>query len=227
MKAIKTFLLTATVSATLVLGCKQSPSTEVSNDGNSRGEPTLVCDAPVFDETSQTFSLTIHADSTAGAEVTYCLLDGDSILMACSDGLFTGIAPLEEGYNVLARAVWTDTTITTPKTHVVGFIIPREPIEKLETTELQRLINNKDAETIKNHLSQSIKLITVSGKRKPELLNDVFTFLGMGVWENVAVTDVTYDENNYITTITLKPTEQQDLTTEDVGDDANMFYDEY
>ena len=230
MKNIKTILTTAILASTLALtnACKQTPATETSNGADTRGEPTIVCEAPVFDEASKTFSLTIHADSTARAEVTYLLLDGDSILMQSSDGFFSGIAPLEEGYNVQARAVWADTTITTPKTHVVGFIIPREPIEKLEAADVQRLINNKDAETIRNYLSQNIKLITVGGKRKPELLNDVFTFLGMGVWETVTVTDVTYDDNNFITTITMKPTEQQDLTTaDDDADDADMFYDEY
>ena len=49
----------------------------------------------------------------------------------------------------------------------------------------------------------------------------------MGVWESVTVTDVTYDENNFITSITLKPTEQQDLTTAEGDEDADMFYDEY
>ena len=229
MKNNKTFLLTTAVVAMLGLsqGCKQSPGTETGGESDSRGVPTIVCDTPVFDEKSQTFSLTIHADSTARAEVTYFLLDGDSILMQCNNGYFSDTAPLEEGYNVQARAVWTDTTIITPKTHVVGFIIPREPIEKLAAAELQRLINAKNAETIKNYRSQSIKLSTVGGKRKPELLNDVFTFLGMGVWESVTVTDVTYDENNFITSITLKPTEQQDLTTAEGDEDADMFYDEY
>ena len=217
-------LIVAVIAALgLSQGCKQSPSTETGGGSDSRGVPTLVCEVPVFDEASQTFSLTIHADSVAGAEVTYFLLDGDNILMQSDDGIFSSIAPLEEGYNVQARAAWPDTTITTPKTHVVGFVIPRSPIEKLTAAELQKLINAKDAEAIKGYLSQSIKLSTVGGTRKPDLLNDVYTFLGMGVWETVTVTDVTYDENNYITSITLKPTEQQDMMTQE-GED---FYDEY
>lgn len=230
MKITKTtfLLIMGIASLALFQSCGQAPNASNGTDQeNSRGEPLIVRDTIIFEKTSNTFSLIVHADSTAGADVMFYLLDGDSILMQNSDGHFNGIAPFEEGYNVQVRAVWPDTTIISPRTHVSGFIVPREPIEKLDAEELQRLIITRDAGDIKQYLAQGIKINTVGSERKPELLQDVIVLLDMGVWPTLTVTNVTYDENNYITTITLKPTEQQSsIVTEDEKEEE-MFFDEY
>ena len=64
------------------------------------------------------------------------ILDGDSLLMQNEEGVFTGFAPLEDGYNVQLRVEWNDTTITTPMQHILGFVIPREPVEKMLALEV-------------------------------------------------------------------------------------------
>ena len=228
MKRIIYFLsITAltVITVGIVYSCKQTPATSISNSTTGRGEPTLVTAPPEFDEANQTFTLTLRADSTKGATVTYYLLDGDSLLMQNNDGLFKGVAPLEEGYNVRARVEWEDTTIVTPTVHVLGFIIPREAVEKLSADNLQRLLNEINRDEVNAHIAQDMKLTVVGSQMKPSLLHDVFLYLENKVWESVAVTQVNYDDYNFITSITLKPVEHIEPIVENDGTDE--FYDEY
>lgn len=226
MKAIKTLFfgfVASVVALTLFVNCK--PSSASGDGGNDRGKPVLYADTPEYDENTKSFSLTLHADSIADAEVTYYLLDGDSLLMQNNDGHFTGIAPLEEGYNVKAAVAWNDTTYVTPIIHVVGFVVPREPVEKLSVEEVTRLINQKDKETMEKHLAQGITLTVVESERKPALLNEVYLYLDSKIWKSVEVKDVKCDDNNLITSITLKPIGEQKEAVAD-QEDASDFYDE-
>ena len=224
-RVLSLMVLTAAATSALMISCKP-PSEPVSETPSTeRGEPVLMVGDPIFDESSQTFSLTLSTDSAADATVTYLLLDGDSLLMQGVDGHFTGIAPLEEGYNVQARVEWSDTAVVTPAIRVLGFIIPREPVEKLSLQELQRLINTRDNETMEKYLAQRVKLTILDSQMKPTLLHDVFLYLEHNVWESVSVSDVTYDDNNLITAIILKPIEHIEPITDD--DDGGDYYDEY
>ena len=152
-----------------------------------RGIPVLNHEDPVYDEASQSFSLTLTADSTDGAKVMFFLLDGEKIIMKNETGQFSGIAPLDEGYNVYLSAEWEDTTIVTSLEHIFGFVLPHEPIEAMSKEDLQQFINAKD---------KGIKLGEIEK-------------LEQGVWTSVQVTKVEYDENNLITDVTLKPTEKE------------------
>lgn len=203
--------------------CKPKPSENVESNLTERGEPVLLIDNPIFDESSQSFSLTLYADSTSGAVVTFFLFDGDSLIMQSSDGLFKSISPLEEGYNVQARVEWDDTTIITPVIHVVGFVVPREPVEKLSAEELQNLIIAREKTVIETHLAQRVKLTVHDCQENPSLLHDVFLYLENKVWDSVNVVDVTYDENNLIIGITLKAV----VKTVPQPDDDDEFYDVY
>jgi len=208
------------VSFCLMVGCKQSVAPSDIKT-TPRGEPTLVCDTLVFDEATKTFSLSLHADSTAEAKVTFILLDGDSILMQNEDGQFSGIYPLEEGYNVQLRAEWEDTTIMTPLSHILGFVIPREPIEKISEDTLQKLINAREKSLtlgINPHLAQGLIVKVTDTQMKASSLQEVVTFLKNGVWKSVSVTHVDYDDNNLVTSITLKPVEES-IDEEDYEED--------
>jgi len=218
---IRTTLLTFALLSFLY-GCNNNSATTPTPDSTGRGEPLLIVDAPSYEEYSKTFSLAIMADSTEGATVTYFLLDGDSLIAQSTDGSFKGISPMEEGYNVQARVAWEDTTIITPIVHVLGFVIPREPVEKLSNKELQQLINSKDEETLNLHLTQNVKLTVSDSQVKVTLLHDVFLRLENNVWDSVTVQDIAYDENNLITSITLKAKEREQQT-----DNSEEFYDEY
>ena len=202
------------------IGCKQ---TKVPDDAkNMRGEPTLVCDTLVFNEESKTFTLTLHADSTADAKVTFFLLDGDSLLMQNEEGVFTGIAPLEDGYNVQLRVEWNDTTITTPMQHIFGFVIPREPVEKMPAEELQKLILalDKSLSTGKNeHLAQGVVIKVIESKVPASTFQEIMMNLKGHTWTSVKVTDVTYDDNNLITSVTIKP--EGEIIIEDEEDEVN------
>ena len=199
-------------------GCSSSP-----NKTDDRGEPVLVVEDPQYDEDTKTFSLTVRVDSTEGADITYYLYDGDSLLMENSDGLFSAIAPLEEGYNVQAKVVWSDTTIVIPAIRVQGFVVQKK-IEKLPEKELQNLINKMDGNVLETHMAQQVKLTILNSKIKPLLIHDVLLQIKNRVWDSVTVTEVEYDENNYIVAITLNPVEHIVPVSED---DEEIIVDEY
>ena len=177
-----------------------------------RGIPVLNHEDPVYDEASQSFSLTLTADSTDGAKVMFFLLDGEKIIMKNETGQFSGIAPLDEGYNVYLSAEWEDTTIVTSLEHIFGFVLPHEPIEAMSKEDLQQLINAKD-KGIKlgenEHLAQAVMVTTIDSQNAVSTLLEAIEKLEQGVWTSVQVTKVEYDENNLITDVTLKPTEKE------------------
>ena len=224
---MKTELRLLTIAATTLLkavlfsGCREKASR--SEQVMQRGEPVLSNDIPVYDKTTQTFSLTVHADSIGDATVSYALLDGDSVIMKSEDGQFSGITPFEEGYNVRLSAQWEDTTIERT-IHVMDFIVPRDPVEKMTEDELELLINacDKSLRRSKNdHLAQGVKLVVKGTKLSPPLiLPDVITYIENGVWQKVDVIKVEYDDNNLINSITLKPIGE----VVDVDEDEDMEY---
>ncbi len=199
--------------------CKSSPEKNIE-----RGEPILVVEGIQYDEGSQSFSLTLRVDSTGDAAITYYLYDGDSLIMQNTDGYFTGISPLEEGYNVRAHVEWNDTTIVIPSIRVLGFVIQQETIEKLSDKEIQNLINIRDNEVLERHLAQQVELTILDSQIKPSLMHDVLLQLENKVWDSVTVSDVKFDKNNLITAITLKPVEHVEPISDD---DEEMVIDEY
>ena len=199
--------------------CKSSPEKNIE-----RGEPILVVEGIQYDEGSQSFSLTLRVDSTGDAAITYYLYDGDSLIMQNTDGYFTGISPLEEGYNVRAHVEWNDTTIVIPSIRVLGFVIQQETIEKLSDKEIQNLINTRDNEVLERHLAQQVELTILDSQIKPSLMHDVLLQLENKVWDSVTVSDVKFDKNNLITAITLKPVEHVEPISDD---DEEMVIDEY
>lgn len=175
-------------------------------NGTPRGVPSIVVDTLIYETESETFSLTIHTDSTEGAKVTYFLLDGDSLLQKNEEGVFHNITPLVEGYNVQAEVVWNDTTIQTPITHINDFIVPSKPVEKISIKDLQLLINSQDHSLnvgTNEHLAQSVEITNQDGDIIS--MQDVLLYLSNKVWASVEIIDVTYNENNQVTNIKLTP----------------------
>lgn len=224
---IKVLLLLIIIVAisSLVSSCKQSAT--VSESENGRGEPQLITERPEYNKDSKTFSLALHTDSTSEANVTFYLLDGDSILMEAIDGIFKGIPPLEEGYNVKAKVEWNDTTIVTPAIHVTGFVIPRDSVEKLSKEDLKRLFDAKDKVSIESYLAQDVKLVVKESKLKPALINEVLLYMESHVWKSIEVTDIEYDDYNYIISITMKPIGEKVESIAEDDDESTDFYDEY
>jgi len=198
----------AGVSTLLIIlclyGCKEKTLEQVVV--TPRGTPLLIKDTLVYDEVAQSFTLQLHADSVADAKLTFRLYDGDSLIMENSDGLFQGVSPMEEGYYVELQAEWNDTTIVTPQLHVSNFVVPREPVEQLSADELQQLINQKKVRLSDNpHFAQDVKVSVVESQYSLTSLAEVIQYIELGVWKSVEVKDVTYDENNIITSFVLKP----------------------
>jgi len=198
-------------------GCQGKAGT--GEQSSQRGEPVIIYENPIYDEASQTFTLTVSSDSTAGANVTYSLLEGDSVIMSNSDGRFSGIPPFDEGYNVTLEAQWDDTTLVRT-VHIMDFVVPRKAVEKMTNEQLQNLINSCD-QSIKRgtneHLTQGVKLTIRDSKSvPPRMLPEVVTLIENGVWKSIEVINIEYDDNNLITAITLKPVgEHVDIDEDD------------
>lgn len=225
LKTLKklTIALMAVGMLCLAQSCRQTAAP--GQEGTKRGEPVLVKDTVEYDKESGTFRLEVHADSTAGAKVIFQLIDGDSILMESTDGRFSGIEPFEEGYNVQARVEWEDTTIVTPMLHLSGFVY-REPVEKMPVEELQKLINQRDKSFsvgTNKHVMQGFTLRVTDSQYKVESISDVFMMLKGGIWKSVTVADVTYDDNNLITAIVLKPVGEQQESKPKAGEEGDDF----
>lgn len=200
------FPVMAFVSLLLLQSCDERKGI-TSTLPNPVGDPVLTCGIPEYDEGSQTFSLSLIGDSTGEAKVTFQLVDGDSIIMQSTDGTFSGIAPLDDGYNVVMIVERDDTTIIRTN-HVQGFIVPRPPVEKMSSEELQQLINAKDASLKRGtneHLVLSPELKVTDSRQKPKMLREVIRLIEYEDWKSVVVTSVEYDENNLISSITLHP----------------------
>ena len=73
-------------------------------------------------------------------------------------------------------------------------------------------------------MAQQVKLTILDSKIKPLLIHDVLLQLENKVWDSVTVSDVEYDENNFIVAITLKPVEHVEPISED---DEEIIVDEY
>lgn len=212
MKNMKSSELELSTIATLGIlfllhSCNGCPSDGGDHESQEIGTPTIVVDTLVFDSISQTFSINLHTDSVGKANVTYFLFDGDSLLQENKDGVFNGINPHEEGYNIQIQVVWPDTTITTPMRRLTGFILPREPVEQIPLAELKALINSKDKSLklgTNEHIAQNVSVSLEGGQ--PTSLQDVFLNLDNNVWSSVEITKVTFDDNNLVTSIELKPT---------------------
>lgn len=212
-----------------LLGCNGQSNIKL-NDWQSEN-PVLRCDMLVEDSVSHTFNLTISADSVGEASVMFYLIDCNDTLMVGrgSSVNFSGIAPIEDGYDVVMCVEWADTVITRRK-HVTGFIHRPEIAEPMSAEELQQLINNQDKSIRRGtdrHLAQLLKLEIVGAKRCPQKLSDVIECISLGEWKSVIVTDVEYDEHNRISTITLKPVGEKPLPVIDSEEDEEfVIYDD-
>jgi len=176
-------------------------------------------DTLFFDEATKTFTLQLSADSVADARLSFRLYDGDSLVMENVDGLFQGIAPMDEGYFAELQVEWEDTTVLTPQLHVSNFVVPREPVEKLEKEELQLLVNQKKVRLGADpHFSQDVKVSVVESQYSLSSLAEVTQYLDLDIWTSVEVVDITYDDNNIITSFVLKPIGEMPPVTDDDED---------
>ncbi len=186
------------------MGCKQ----EYPKPKPFHGKPVLIWDEPVYDKNTKTFSLVLSTDSTDDATVTYYLIDVDSIIMQNGDGKFVGILPLDDGYDIQACAEWPDTSIKTSLIHILGFVVPKDPVEKMPLEEVQRLINTMDEDMRQCNLpqlAQGVKVVTIDSKLSVQTIQEVMMNLKYKKWESVVVKEVTYNDDNLITSVTLKP----------------------
>ena len=81
-----------------------------------------------------------------------------------------------------------------------------------------------DSNALEAHMALQVKLTVLNSKIRPSLIHDVLLQIKNKVWDSVTVTEVEYDDNNYIVAITLKPVEHVVPVSED---DEEIIVDEY
>lgn len=200
-------MLLLVLSLLIVQGCKDGKTPVPTSDNTIN--PVLRWQAPAEDKASQTFNLALQSDSTGEADVTFRLLDCGQTMMEKNgkEVEFTGIAPLDEGYDVEMVVKSKDTTIVRTA-HVMGFVLIPDPVVPMTAEELQQLINSKD-ESLKrgenDRLAQSPKITVSDARLNPGILREVIRLVEYGEWESVVVTAVEHDANNQIVAISLKP----------------------
>jgi hypothetical protein len=175
---------------------------------SKHSEPVLSSSSPLYDDISNTFSISVMADSTDGASLTFYLKERGNVIQENHDGKFSGIKPLDEGYDVEVNIQWQDTAIVS-SIHVVDFVVPDEPVDKMSADEMEKLINAHDRSSrqiIYSHITQGLKIVvTDSNVPKPQILSDVFTLLVNEVWQSVKVEELEFNPFNLISSITLRP----------------------
>lgn len=207
------------IVCTILSGCKDNGSD--ANVGGERGEPVLTHEGPQYDEATGTFSLVVRTDSVGGATLRYSLIDGDSVIMRSDDGSFSGIAPFDEGYDVKLEVEWPDTVIER-RCHIMDFVVPAAPVEKISAEDFAKLINAR-AESLRRstdeHVAQGVIFRVVDSKMQPQMLPDAITLIENGLWQSVEVVRLQYNDNNLITEITVRPigekTDDIDIDDED------------
>lgn len=225
----KKFLFYNLVFAIFVLclvACNGKPSPDTDVVTTPRGEPILSVDTLIYETDTESFTLVMKADSTADAKLTYQLLmDGDNELQKNETGEFHNVEPFENGYDVKLTVEWSDTTIYR-QMHVVGFVAPAKPVEKLTSEELQQLILSKESSLTRGtneHISQSFTLKVIDSQDPPTMMRDVIHRLENGEWKSIQVVNVEYDDNNLVTAITLKPVGEQVVVIEEDDYDYQDF----
>lgn len=207
-------LIGVSIIAMSLSGCKEGGLYPGSN-------PKLCYSSPLYDESSQTFSIKAYADSADDAALCFTLLANGDTISVSHNGTFNNIEPFEEGYNLMMEAQWKDTIIIR-NSHIYGFVVPQSSIEKMSANELEKLINGCD-ETIRlssnPHLVQNIELSVVDNKQSPpKVLSEVISFIKNETWSSVEVVQVEYEDNNRITKITIKPVGEKTIEVDDEED---------
>ncbi len=214
-------LISISLSLILAFALFTNCSGNTGSVDENRCEPVLTCEDPVFDETTQTFSLTVKADSVEGATLVFSLVRGDSVLIRNEGGKFDGIAPFDEGYDVKLEAQWPDTTIERI-CHIMDFMVPTAPVEKISPEDFAKLINDKDESLqlgTNEHIAQGVSFHVVDSKMQPQMLPDVIVLIENGVWQAVEVVNLEYNKYNLITDVTVRPVgEQADIIDEEDED---------
>lgn len=214
-------LISIFLSLILICALLTNCSGKAESRDEKRGEPVLTCEDPVFDEATRTFSLIVRADSVDGATLVFSLVRGDSVLIKNEEGKFDGIAPFDEGYDVKLEAQWPDTIIERI-CHIMDFMVPTAPVEKISPEDLAKLINAKDESLqlgTNEHIAQGVTFHVVDSKMQPQMLPDAILLIENGVWKAVEVVNLEYNKYNLITDVTVRPVgEQADFIDEEDED---------
>lgn len=160
------------------------------------------------------YSVKVSVQNMSSGQYHFAILNAfeDVVIAESSNGVFKKVPYSEaEGgsYRIAIIQNSNDSIITF--IDVPGFIKQVRVSSKMSLEELQRLIYSRDQSLLglgkNDYLSPDYKLnfvgLASNSTQVPSVLAEVFEKLDMGAWESVSITNVEYDENNRIRTITM------------------------
>lgn len=134
----------------------------------------------------------------------------EKIVAECDNGQFKDIAPSpdQDGggiYRVRVTAEKDGKIIAKAENQAPGFIKQEKVSKKMTNAQLQSMVDRRDPDLQgigeSKYIAPDLKL-SFSGLNnddiKPEIMQDVFDKLDMGVWRSVKVTGMKYDNMNRI-----------------------------
>lgn len=172
------------------------------------------------DAKTKTYSFSYRGNNIPeGAEQKYELYDfgNGNLVMTSPDGKFVNVKPASDdtgSYRVELKAIKGDQTFTA--SHIVTGCVkfPEAKLDKLTVTQVQGLVNqmvktgNSAVLSTNPHFASKIKF-KYQGLEEDDVAPTSFSKLSnqitMGIWKDMKVVGVNYDDNNQITEMTIQP----------------------
>lgn len=206
MKKNCLYLFFCVILSTHFLSCKQGSSSQSEED---LGDTVIVVySEPKYDDARQSFyfrvdsvKFTGHADS-----IVYKLYEGNALIQQNNTGEFTDITP-SECYELQVEVQIGQELKTSERLLLKDFVLRVTITEPLSKTTLEKLINEKDASLSlgENPNLGDYEIKLVGSTKTATTLQDVIQKLKGREWESVKVEDLSYDDMNRITSITIRP----------------------
>ena len=148
-----------------------------------------------------------------GVKVKYQLKDSfeSKLFKESENGVFTGVAPSSEAdgsYAVVLVDASNGQKLTSKI--ITGLIKVKALKEKMSKSQLQDMINKKNKALLNSHPSivprptlYFSNFNSEKDKKRPVILADIFQKFTMNIWESIVITNIGYDENNMVNSVTM------------------------
>jgi len=164
--------------------------------------------APEYSQQTNSYRLEVAAATLNGDRLEYRLYhdDGTEVAAYSDNGAFDAVPPSENGTYFL-EVMNPKTGQKTEMQKIAGF---RKLMAKISAAKVEEILNSDYTELSKNltyNFAGTVRIVchgVKEGDRIPEGVSDVCDKVMMGTWRSVDVTNVGYDAENRVNSITVK-----------------------
>lgn len=172
--------------------------------------------SPEFNNSTGTYSIVVHASVPSRDPLNYLIKDKQSVLYENSNGVFSGITPSSDGgryFVEVVNAAYPE--ISSGLRTASGFDVKIEAVPKttkVSAGELSGKFNTGSYSSSfsgaweREHLAQRCRFVFSGIKDdepRPGDIGAICSRIQMGTWSSVEVTNVSYDTENRITSISM------------------------